>query len=89
MLFRSSSFSTIISRNGESSTLATPHVEVVDTVGAGDSFSGTFTARTLLGDSLADAHRKAVNTAAFVCTQAGAWPEYPTEMPDYLAEAGK
>ena len=39
-----STFSTIISKNGESSTLATPHVEVVDTVGAGDSFSGTFTA---------------------------------------------
>ena len=60
-----------------------------DTVGAGDSFSGTFTARILLGDTLAEAHRKAVNTAAYVCTQAGAWPEYPAEMPDYLAEIGK
>ena len=40
-----------------------------DTVGAGDSFSGTFTARILLGDTLAEAHRKAVNTAAYVCTQ--------------------
>ncbi|MBS6516231.1 MAG: carbohydrate kinase, partial [Bifidobacterium longum] len=30
-----------------------------------------------------------VNTAAFVCTQAGAWPEYPAVMPDYLAEIGK
>ena len=89
ILTAGSAYSTIISRKGESSTLDTPHVEVVDTVGAGDSFSGTFTARTLLGDSLADAHRKAVNTAAFVCTQAGAWPEYPAEMPDYLAEAGK
>ena len=34
-------------------------------------------------------HRKAVNTAAYVCTQAGAWPQYPAEMPDYLAEIGK
>ena len=82
-----STFSTIISKNGESSTLATPHVEVVDTVGAGDSFSGTFTARTLLGDTLAEAHRKAVNTAAYVCTANGAWPEYPDTMPDYLAQA--
>ena len=80
---------TIISRKGEVSTLDTPHVEVNDTVGAGDSFSGTFTARILLGDTLAEAHRKAVNTAAYVCTQAGAWPQYPAEMPDYLAEIGK
>ena len=52
------------SPQGEVSTLDTPHVEVNDTVGAGDSFSGTFTARILLGDTLAEAHRKAVNTAA-------------------------
>ena len=79
----------ISSRTGEVSTLDTPHVEVNDTVGAGDSFSGTFTARILLGDTQAEAHRKAVNTAAYVCTQAGAWPQYPAEMPDYLAEIGK
>ena len=84
-----STFSIIISKNGESSTLATPHVEVVDTVGAGDSFSGTFTARTLLGDTLAEAHRKAVNTAAYVCTANGAWPEYPDTMPDYLVQAAQ
>ena len=84
-----STFSTIIAKTGESSTLATPHVEVNDTVGAGDSFSGTFTGKILTGASLAEAHRAAVNTAAFVCTQAGAWPTYPDTMPDYLAEAGE
>ena len=89
ILTAGSAYSTIISRKGEVSTLDTPRVEVNDTVGAGDSFSGTFTARILLGDTLAEAHRKAVNTAAFVCTQAGAWPQYPAEMPDYLAEIGK
>ena len=36
-------FSTIIAKDGETSTLLTPHVEVADTVGAGDSFSGSFT----------------------------------------------
>lgn len=82
-----STFSTIISKTGESSTLNTPHVEVNDTVGAGDSFSGTFTGRILNGDTLAEAHRAAVNTAAFVCTQAGAWPTYPDTIPDYLADA--
>ena len=52
---------------GEVSTLDTPQSRWNDTVGAGDSFSGTFTARILLGDTLAEAHRKAVNTAAYVC----------------------
>lgn len=84
-----SAFSTITTRTGESSTVNTPHVEVADTVGAGDSFSGTFTARILLGDTLAEAHRKAVNTAAFVCTQQGAWPAYPETIPDYLAQIGE
>ena len=60
-----------------------------DTVGAGDSFSGTFTARILLGDTLAEAHRKAVNHRRYVCHQAGACRQYPAEMPDYLAEIGK
>ena len=82
-------FSTIMSNDGEGSTLATPHVTVADTVGAGDSFSGTFTGRILNGDSLGLAHRAAVNTAAFVCTQEGAWPTYPAEITDYLAEIGK
>ena len=81
-----STFSTIISKGGESSTLATPHVEVVDTVGAGDSFSGTFTAKILTGSTLEEAHRAAVNTSAFMCTKDGAWPTYPEQMPDYLAE---
>lgn len=84
-----SAYSTIVSKKGEISTVDTPHVEVADTVGAGDSFSGTLTAHLLRGESLTDAHRAAVNTAAFVCSQSGAWPEYPEQMPDYLAAAGK
>lgn len=84
-----STFSTIISKNGESSTLATPRVEVTDTVGAGDSFSGTFTAKILSGATLEQAHKAAVNTAAFVCTQNGAWPTYPKTMPDYLSMAAE
>ncbi|WEV73550.1 carbohydrate kinase [Bifidobacterium sp. ESL0798] len=84
-----STFSTIIAKDGESSTLDTPRVDVVDTVGAGDSFSGTFTAKVLTGSSLVDAHRAAVNTAAYVCTQNGAWPQYPENIPDYLAQAEK
>lgn len=88
ILTAGSEFSTIFSRTGESSTIPTPHVTVVDTVGAGDCFSGTFTINILKGASLREAHRAAVNAAAFVCTQNGAWPEYPEVMPDFLAESG-
>ena len=83
-------FSTITTKNGEVSTLLTPHVEVADTVGAGDSFSGSFTGKLLTGTPLKEAHRAAVNTAAYVCTKEGGWPTYPVEgVPDYLTEAGK
>lgn len=61
----------------EKSFIKTPKVEVVDTVGAGDSFSGAFVYSILTGKSLSEAHQIAVDTAAFVCTQAGAWPAYP------------
>ena len=61
----------------EVSTIPTPGVTVVDTVGAGDSFSGAFVYSILTGKSLREAHRKAVDIAAFVCTQQGAWPSYP------------
>ena len=60
----------------EKSTLKTPKVEVADTVGAGDSFSGAFVQGILSGKSLQEAHKQAVEISAFVCTQTGAWPEY-------------
>lgn len=72
-------YSTIYSAT-ESSTLPTPKVEVVDTVGAGDSFSGAFVSSILLGKSLREAHEKAVKVAAYVCTQSGAWPAYPNDL---------
>lgn len=72
-------YSTIYAE-GESSTLPTPKVTVADTVGAGDSFSGSFVASILAGKSLREAHERAVKVAAFVCTQHGAWPTYPKEL---------
>lgn len=69
-------FSTIYAPT-ETSTLPTPKVKVADTVGAGDSFSGAFVCSVLTGKSLREAHQKAVEVAAFVCTQNGAWPAYP------------
>ena len=72
-------YSTIYART-ESSTLPTPKVTVADTVGAGDSFSGSFVAALLAGKSLREAHQRAVKVAAFVCTQHGAWPTYPKDL---------
>lgn len=72
-------FSTIYSPT-EASTIPTPKVKVADTVGAGDSFSGAFVYSILTGKPLREAHQKAVEIAAFVCTQSGAWPAYPKSM---------
>lgn len=55
----------------------TPKVEVADTVGAGDSFTGTFCASILKGRPVAEAHRLAVEVSAYVCTQNGAMPPLP------------
>lgn len=66
----------------EDSFLPTPKVDVADTVGAGDSFTGAFISSILKGHSLRDAHATAVKTSAFVCTQQGAMPKVPAE---YLA----
>jgi len=58
----------------DESFLPTPKVDVVDTVGAGDSFTGAFVASLLSGKSIREAHQAAVEVSAFVCTQAGAMP---------------
>lgn len=64
----------------ESSFLKSPKVKVADTVGAGDSFIAVFTAGILQGESLETAHKKANVAAAFVCSQKGACPVFPTDL---------
>lgn len=56
----------------------TPMVEVVDTVGAGDSFTGAFAGSLLNGKTVREAHQVAVRVSAYVCTQQGAMPEVPS-----------
>lgn len=58
----------------------TPKVEVADTVGAGDSFTGSFCAALLKGKSIPEAHELAVKVSAFVCTQNGAMPTLPADF---------
>ena len=65
---------------GNISFLPTPKVEVADTVGAGDSFTAAFIAGILKGLSVTEAHHKAVETSAFVCTKNGAMPELPESI---------
>lgn len=65
---------------GEVSFIETPKVEVADTVGAGDSFTGAFVASILKGKSVREAHELAVKVSAFVCTQNGAMPVLPEEF---------
>ena len=62
------------------SYVATPKVQVADTVGAGDSFTATFVAQLLLGKTIREAHEKAVAVSAYVCTQRGAMPILPEEL---------
>lgn len=65
---------------GTMSYQPTPKVKVADTVGAGDSFTGSFCAAILYGKSVAEAHRLAVEVSAYVCTQNGAMPVLPQEV---------
>lgn len=67
---------------GKVSFQPTPTVEVADTVGAGDSFTAAFIASILKGKSVEEAHSKAVQTSAFVCTKKGAMPILPSELID-------
>lgn len=66
------------------SYLPTPEVNVVDTVGAGDSFTAAFIAALLKGKPIAEAHRFAVDVSAYVCTQRGAMPLLPASITDRI-----
>ena len=73
----------ILTRGAEGSEVVTAdevipqavgHVDVVDTVGAGDAVTAAFVGAYLRGDPLADAQRLATETASYVCSRKGAMP---------------
>lgn len=72
MLTAGADYSMIFSSENVSE-LKTPKVDVVDTVGAGDSFTGAFITSILVGKTMIEAHRDAVQRAASVCSVEGAW----------------
>ena len=70
----------VFTDDGLTSFQDTPKVEVADTVGAGDSFTGSFCAAIINGKPVQEAHKKAVEVSAFVCTQNGAMPTLPEKL---------
>ncbi|WP_372932379.1 carbohydrate kinase family protein [Mariniphaga sediminis] len=67
----------ILFTQNEKSVLEAPAVKVVDTVGAGDSFTAILIAGLLQNAELHKIHHTAIQAAAFVCTQNGATPKLP------------
>lgn len=64
--------SEVFCADGEYSCIPTPKVNVVSTVGAGDSFTATFVSELFKGNPVCQAHRKAVEVSADVCRHSGA-----------------
>ncbi len=77
----------VVTSGGEASTMPTPHVNVADTVGAGDSFTAAMCAALLSGMPAAEAHRLAVDVSAYVCTCHGAMPPMPAALKARLTAA--
>lgn len=71
---------------GQHSYVPTPKVNVVDTVGAGDSFTATFIGLTVQGVDFKVAHQTAADVAAYVCTQSGAMPLLSEELKSRVQE---
>ena len=76
-------------RGGEGSLLVTANdtsdhpgipTEVIDTVGAGDSFTATLCMGLLQNLPLAEINQLACQVAAFVCSQSGATPSLPPHI---------
>ena len=65
---------------GEMCDLAGTETQVVDTVGAGDSFTAALVLGHLNGLPLGDIHAWADRVAAYLCTQPGATPAIPERL---------
>ena len=72
--------SSVYDTSGLVSLIPTPKVEVIDTVGAGDSFTAAYIMGRLSGLSVRDAHSKAVAVSAWTCTQSGAINPLPESL---------
>lgn len=64
----------------EDSIIVPENVKIIDTVGAGDSFTAAVAVGLLNGDSLEDINIKANKVATFVCTQKGGTPKLSSKV---------
>lgn len=79
----------VLTRGAEGSLLISPEevsdlpgqpTEIVDTIGAGDSFTAAMVIAFLAGKPLDEVNRYATTVAAYVCTHPGAMPVMPKEL---------
>ena len=70
----------LVWHKGQYDEKTAPKVAVVDTVGAGDSFTAALAIGLLRDEDLSVIHQRAVDVAAFVCTKPGATPELLPEF---------
>jgi fructokinase len=81
--------SRLIRRDGSGFTMPTLRVDIVDTVGAGDTFmAGYLQSRFLLGEDEPASLRRATVAGALVCTRRGAEPPTALEVNAVLAARG-
>ena len=80
VLTRGDNGSLLVDATGQTSELAGDRIPVVDTVGAGDSFTAAIAVGLLKGLDLSSLHRRAADVAAFVCSRAGATPSIPSHL---------
>lgn len=71
-------------RDGERLVVPGYDVEVLDTVGAGDTFMAGFLSAYAAAGDLSDALRRGVAAAALVCTRRGAQPPSTAELEAFL-----
>lgn len=83
----------VLTRGGEGSLVVSPDgvaelggqpTEVVDTIGAGDSFTAALVVAYLNSLSLDEINAFATRVAAYVCGQAGAMPAMPDEFRSFM-----
>lgn len=70
----------VLMRGEEIVRATAPETNVIDTVGAGDSFTATMLSGLLQGQDLKAVGDNACKVAAYVCSQSGATPDLPDAL---------
>jgi fructokinase len=79
-LTRGADGAALINNSGERSDLPAQPTKIVDTVGAGDAYTAALAVGLLDGISLEKTNAWGNRVAAFVCSQAGGTPQFPSNL---------